>query len=188
MQSRDAVVFALVLLLVLVVIYQCAAPCAPPVSVSGGGAPHPHGGKPGRLYSKGFDGFASPPGRTPPPPPRNHEAAHEAERAAWLASGGDGAFDSASGAPPGGEYSEVVARDLVVDERMRENHRRWVAEMKPWSGTSTTVDDLNEALEASTHFVGLRRPQGGVPVENPLQLTEQGPETFARNARFNFRG
>ena len=49
------------------------------------------------------------------------------------------------------------------------------------------VDDMDEALEASAHFTGLRRPQSVVQ-HNPLQLTERDSSTFASNPKFNFRG
>jgi hypothetical protein len=89
-------------------------------------------------------------------------------------------------AQPNINYSGYIT-DLVVDPRTRDNHRRWAEEMKPWSGTAMMVDDLNEAMEASTDFVGLRRPQA-ITQFNPLQLTERDTHTFSSNARFNFKG
>jgi molecular chaperone Hsp33 len=44
-----------------------------------------------------------------------------------------------------------------------------------------------EAMEASTHFQGLRRPQAIVQ-HNPHQVTENDTNTFASNAKFNFKG
>jgi hypothetical protein len=87
---------------------------------------------------------------------------------------------------PGIDYSGYIT-DLVVDPRTRDNHQRWAEEMKPWSGTAMMVDDLDEAMEAGTDFVGLRRPQAIVQ-HNPLQLTERDTNTFSSNAKFNFKG
>jgi len=89
-------------------------------------------------------------------------------------------------AQPAIDYSGFIT-DLVVDPRTRDNHQRWAEEMKPWSGTAAMVDDMDEAMEASTHFVGLRRPQAIVQ-HNPLQLTERDTHTFSSNPKFNFRG
>lgn len=96
-----------------------------------------------------------------------------------------GGPDEDEGAPAIDYGSYVV--DLVVDPRTRENHQRWVEEMKPWSGVAMTVDDLEEAMEASTDFQGLRRPQAIVQY-NPTQLTERDTATFAVNNKFNFKG
>lgn len=124
----------------------------------------------------------------------------EAEREAWYASDAStdafasdpamasGRADDATfgGAAEGMDYSRYTT-DQVVDPRMRENHRKWVEEMGPWSGSTRNIDNLDEAMEASSHFLGLRRPQM-VPVDNPTQVTELGPEHYAGNAKFNFRG
>lgn len=89
-------------------------------------------------------------------------------------------------AQPNIDYSGYIT-DLVADPRTRENHQRWAEEMKPWSGTAMTVDNMDEAMEAGVDFVGLRRPQG-VQQNNPHQLTERDSNTFAGNAKFNFKG
>jgi hypothetical protein len=125
----------------------------------------------------------------------------DAEREAWYSSGADvetfatdpssgnySADPSSSGDPSGMDYARYTT-DSIVDPRMRENHRKWVEEMGPWSGSlrPNDVDDMNEALEASTHFSGLRRPQQ-VPVDNPTQVTELGPEHYSGNGKFRFNG
>ena len=89
-------------------------------------------------------------------------------------------------AQPSIDYSGYIT-DLVADPRTRENHQRWAEEMKPWSGTAMTVDNMDEAMEASTDFIGLRRPQS-IGQNNPLQLTERDGNTFSSNAKFNFKG
>jgi hypothetical protein len=89
-------------------------------------------------------------------------------------------------AQPALDYDSFIT-DLVLDPRARENQRRWVEEMQPWSGTAMMVDDMEEAMEASTDFIGLRRPQAIVQY-NPLQLTERDANTFVHNPKFNFRG
>jgi hypothetical protein len=76
--------------------------------------------------------------------------------------------------------------DQVADPKVRENHKKWVNEIKPWAGTATrTNDDMREAMEASVHFVGLRRPQA-VKQYNPHQVTEVDESTFTGNKKFNF--
>jgi len=84
------------------------------------------------------------------------------------------------------DYGAYVT-DLIIDPRTKDNHRRWVEEMAPWSGTSMTVDDMDEAMEATTDFIGLRRPQP-VAQYNPMMLTERDTWTFIENNRFNFKG
>ena len=84
------------------------------------------------------------------------------------------------------DYSEHIT-NLVVDRRTKDNHKKWVEEMKPWSGTAMTVDNMDEALEASVHFQGLRRPQA-VAQFNQLQVTENDAYTYASNPKFNFKG
>jgi hypothetical protein len=87
---------------------------------------------------------------------------------------------------PSMDYGGYIA-DLIVDPRTRDNHAKWVEEMGPWSGGPMIVDNMDEAMEATTHFVGLRRPQP-VAQYNPLQLTERDTMTFISNNKFNFRG
>ncbi len=86
----------------------------------------------------------------------------------------------------GSDYGGYIA-DLIIDPRTRENHSQWVSEMGPWSGGPLIVDNMDEALEADIHFVGLRRPQA-VAVYNPTQQTELGPMNLISNPRFDFRG
>lgn len=84
------------------------------------------------------------------------------------------------------DYNSFVT-DLVADSRTRENHRRWAEEMKPFSGRIRSVDNMDEAMEASIHFQGLRRPQP-VAQHNPLQITEVDANTLSGNKKFNFQG
>lgn len=86
---------------------------------------------------------------------------------------------------PGIDYDRYVT-DLVVGPRMRENHSRWVQEMKPWSQGVLKVDTLE--VENYLPFTGLRRPQP-VAQYNPLQLTEVDTYDLARGANeFRFQG
>jgi hypothetical protein len=87
-------------------------------------------------------------------------------------------------ASPAIDYGSFIT-DLVSDPRTRDNHRRWVEEMKPWSGTAMKVDDLD--VEPTIDFIGLRRPQAVVQY-NPLQLTEIDTYDLASNKRFDFQG
>lgn len=77
--------------------------------------------------------------------------------------------------------------DLITDDRIRSNHEKWVNEMKPWSGSPMSVDNMDEAMEATTDFIGLRRPQA-VTQCDPFFITERHTDTFAGNAKFNFKG
>jgi len=87
---------------------------------------------------------------------------------------------------PAMDYDSYIT-DTVVDPRTKDNQRRWANEMKPYSGTAMTVDNLDEAMEACTHFTGLRRPQCVVQ-DNPLQITERDCDTFRHNKKFYFQG
>jgi len=85
------------------------------------------------------------------------------------------------------DYNTQVT-DLVADDRMREGQEKWYKEMKPWSAVAMTVDNLDEAMEASTNFIGLRRPQ---PVlqsndDSDWQRTERDTSTFINNPKFIF--
>lgn len=128
----------------------------------------------------------------------------KAERTAWFMSGelGHTSFDNEQVFDPaaaittwhatkegmngGMDYGSYIT-DLISDPRTRENHGRWVDEMKPWSGTSQKVDTLDEAMEATLNFQGLRRPQP-VAQYNPMMLTEVDADILAVNKKFNFQG
>ena len=156
------------------------------------------------------DGFRQPPfWRSPKGLDRYHrsgasmkpEMIAEAEREQWYAAAGTdqaGHFNTELVQDPAKEtfqyhtpnqaidYGSYIT-DLIVDPRTKDNHERWVEEMKPWSGTAMAVDDLEEAQEATVDFIGLRRPQAVVQY-NPLQLTERDTYTLSGNAKFNFKG
>ncbi len=88
---------------------------------------------------------------------------------------------------PGMDWSTYTA-DLIVDPRMRENHRRWVEEMKPWSGVSKKVDTLEVANY--TDRTGIKAFSWRPPAQhNPLQLTEVDAHDFAKSFKsFRFNG
>ena len=98
------------------------------------------------------------------------EAEHAFDQAAEITEH----FDTSK---PASDYVGMVT-DSILDSRARDNHKKWVEEMLPWSGTASTVDDLD--VEPQIHFVGLRRPQA-VAQYNPLFITEIGPEDLAVN-------
>jgi hypothetical protein len=75
----------------------------------------------------------------------------------------------------------------VLDPRAVENHAKWAESMIPWAGVSTSPDTLDEVLEATTNFIGLRRPQP-IAQYNALQVTERDTMTFLGNHKFNFQG
>ena len=83
-------------------------------------------------------------------------------------------------------YDDRLA-STVLDGRSVENHRKWVESVKPWSGTATTVDTVDEAMEASISFVGLQRPRP-VAQHNALQLTEIDYTHLMGNSDFRFTG
>jgi hypothetical protein len=136
-------------------------------------------------------------------PPANPEAVAEHEQAEWLAAAeadGTGDFDVSLGhdlqldsfqyhqTMPALDYNTMIT-DELLGPREKENHEKWVSEMKPWSTTAKTVDNMDEALEASTPFVGLRRPQAvRTNTGKSLQVTELDANTFAKNSKFNFLG
>jgi len=123
----------------------------------------------------------------------------EAERQDWYsATDADsvGAFNPESGREgftdvmqphtpePKMDYDGYVT-DLIADPRMRDNQRRWVEEMKPWSGTPRAVDKLE--MDVYVPFVGLQRPQAVVQY-NPMMLTEIDSGDLAVNKPFRFTG
>lgn len=85
------------------------------------------------------------------------------------------------------DYNTQVT-DLVADDRMREGQEKWYKEMKPWSAVAMTVDNLDEAMEASTNFIGLRRPQAVLQSndDSDWQRTERDTSTFINNPKFIF--
>lgn len=205
MKCQDALLIALTLALVLVLVYQCGGGAAGAcTAVAGGSAQSNFGGPP--IPAPGLRKPAAapaPPAAKAGPeatPEATPEQAAEAERELWYAASeadAAGGFDSAlaqdaqadpfqyHAAAPSIDYGDYT-KSLIIDERMAQNHAAWVKEMKPFSGVAMRVDDLDEASEASTEFLGLRRPQP-VAVNNPLQLTERDESTYAKNPSFRFR-
>lgn len=224
MKSNDAILVALLVVLVIIVAYQgsgwmkgrggsCdgfAADSAGPLHQQDLPRRHKLNKQLDSIRGHRHDGYNQVPlWRQPHGLDRYHRSgAHlrpehfaEAEREQWFAAteaDRSGSFNTELSqdaqtdtmqyhtAQPGIDYSGYIT-DLVVDPRTRDNHQRWAEEMKPWSGTAMMVDDMSEALEATTHFTGLRRPQAIVQ-HNPLQLTENDTHTFSSNAKFNFKG
>ena len=87
----------------------------------------------------------------------------------------------------GSDYSTYL-ENQVVDHKMRANHNNWTSDMQKYSGVARSVDNMDEAMEASTHFTGLRRPQSIKQSGNSLFITEVDSKTYAKNPKFNFRG
>ena len=195
---------------------SAAVTAASPVNANTASAPTPSPSpNPGPQHKK-WPFPWNPHGPRPTPPPRqwpnsnlsqrglsqsgvDRDRIADAEREAWYAADADvekfatdpaaasHTADSVIGGDSGGLDYVRYTTDMIVDPRMQENHRKWVEEMGPWSGALRNVDNLDEALESSTHFTGLQRPQA-VPVYNPTQVTELGPEIFAGNHKFRFNG
>ena len=84
------------------------------------------------------------------------------------------------------DYNEHIT-DLVVDPKTRQNHKAWAKEMRPYSGTARTVDNMDEAVEQGIHRTGLGRHQS-VEQHNPLQVTELDPSHLPSSRAFRFNG
>ena len=134
-----------------------------------------------------------------PPVHMTPEAAAERERSAWYDSvqqanvegfnpervhdmGTDTMQYHAS--VPAIDYDSYVT-DQIIDKRMLENHRKWVSDLKPYTGTPTKIDDLDPGNYID--FRGLRRPQA-VAQYDPLFVTEIDTKSLANNKKFNFQG
>jgi hypothetical protein len=85
---------------------------------------------------------------------------------------------------PAIDYDKYIV-DLVADPRVKQNHEKWLEEMKPWTGATMKVDNLD--IEPYIDFIGLRRPQA-VAQYNPMQITEADTWDLIQNPKFNFRG
>jgi hypothetical protein len=86
---------------------------------------------------------------------------------------------------PKGDYNSYV-KSLVADERLQDNHNKWVNEMLPWSGTARNVDNIDEAMANSLSFVGLRRPQAILQSSDALFQTELDTSDLINNKPFRF--
>lgn len=84
---------------------------------------------------------------------------------------------------PKGDYNSYV-ESLVADDRLRDNHRKWVSEMLPWSGVAKKVDTLD--IGDYVNFVGLRRPQAVVQDAAALLKTEVSASDLINNKPFRF--
>jgi len=217
MDTNDSIIIALLVAILLVVIYNgmpkglrnhFTGSNGPAIHLDGPGVVNPYPALHRQLEaSRGrrHDGYNQTPAWR-----RQHHRDHyapqpeqiaEAERGQWLAAteaNSTGGFDTEltqdmqtdtmqyHTAQPSMDYGGYIT-DLIADPRTRENQARFASDMKPFSGGALKVDDLDEAMEASTHFQGLRRPQALVQ-HNPHQVTENDTNTFASNAKFNFKG
>jgi hypothetical protein len=73
--------------------------------------------------------------------------------------------------------------DMIVDDRIRQNHNDWVSEVTPWAGTATIIGATEFSAGDYLNFQGLRRPRG-VKQEDPWQITEIDEEQLADNKPF----
>ena len=220
MESKPAVLFALVIVLILVGAYVLVGQKKKAgegyVAYTGAVVPKPYQGSTFNPYTvlnkklstvRGYrnDGYNQTPFYRRP---RGIDAYHQAgatvkpeqiaaaERSAFYAptvAAGAGTFNperahegftDTDDNVPGIDYDSYIT-DLVVDPRTRDNHRKWVEEMKPWSGVAMKVDNLE--MDNYVDFIGLRRPQAVVQY-NPMQLTEIDTNDLSSNSKFNFRG
>jgi hypothetical protein len=147
-----------------------------------------------------------------PPPHSEHHSAREhfykygghsspekfanAERAAWAVSNAEestGHYDTERGdaqshtSQPVLDYNGMIT-GAIADSGMQAKHANWVGEVKPYSRTLLMVDNMDEALEQSTHRVGLTRYNlQPVAVINPLMQVE-GSDLGKENKTFRFLG
>ena len=214
MNTDDAIIIALLVAILIVVLYYNGMPGyrsrftgsnGPAIHLDAPGVVNPYPALHRQLEAKRgrrHDGYNQTPAKqkqhhSSP----THEQISEAERGQWLAAteeNSTGAFNTELAqdaqtdtmqyhtAQPSMDYGGYIT-DLIADPRTRENHARFAADMKPFSGGALKVDDLDEAMEAGTHFHGLRRPQAVVQ-HNPHQITENDTNTLASNPKFNFKG
>jgi hypothetical protein len=136
--------------------------------------------------------YGAPPASQNPSLDHADRIAH-AERAVWSPAGPAVAGHVAPGetAHSGGatyDYGAVLT-EQVADARMADNHRKFVKELKPFTGAGGRMRDNHEEAfsQSAIPWVGLRRPQA-VPQYNPTQLTEADHTTYADNKKFNFKG
>lgn len=135
------------------------------------------------------------------------EELHKAERAAWFSArdaGKRATFDTERmyntedltmqehETEPQINWQDSLI-DLVADKRIRENQRKWNAEVQPWNTTWLKVDDIDEAsvfgLGGPGNAQGLYTfSRGGVNVHNPMFLTDVGPTEFSVMKPFRFNG
>jgi len=213
MNTDDGIIIALLVAILLIVILCCNGMPGYRSHFTGGG-PAIHYSEAGNPYpalhrqleatrGRRHDGYnQTPTWKKQHNSTLTHEQVSEAERGQWLAAtekNSTGAFNTElaqdtqtdtmqyHSAQPSMDYGGYIT-DLIADPRTRENHSRFADEMKPFSGGALKVDDLDEALEAGTHFHGLRRPQAIVQKKTAHQLTEVDASILSSNAKFNFKG
>lgn len=126
------------------------------------------------------------------------EALAAAEQQAWAPSSSTAAprYDVLKGRSPGSDLTQQLGNyqegdwgqqltDLALDSRTREQHRKWVDEVGPFSQGAFSVDNLDEAVamaqprQGITAFRALALPQGPYS----MQLTELDSNQY--NAQFN---
>lgn len=136
------------------------------------------------------------------------EQLHKAERAAWFKARDQSqrsGFDTERmmdtsdltmqehDSSPAINWQDALV-DLVADKRVRENQAKWEAEMQPFNTTWLKVDDMDEAsvfgLGGPGNAQGLYTfSRGGVNVDNPMFLTDVGPDEFSQmKSAFRFNG
>jgi hypothetical protein len=134
------------------------------------------------------------------------EQLYKAERASWFAARDarkSAGWDPEKGTEIGDQIQHEHATepgldwqdsliDLIADPRLRENQRKWNAEMDPFNSTWLKVDDSDEIT-----MYGLGIPRQGIayamgsappPVYNPFFLTELDPTLASVVKPFRFQG
>lgn len=135
-----------------------------------------------------------------PPATRNGsymspERLAEAEQSAWAPYSASATphYDVMKGRYPGSDLTQQLGQyqegdwaqqisDLALDPRTREQHRKWVDEVGPYSQTAFSVDNLDEAVAMAQPRVGITAFRALTPAQSSctLQLTELDAEQHAQ--------
>ena len=187
MQSNEAILVVLLMVLILAVVFQGKLFGQGPGQEESGDYPGPD--YPGPDYpGPGYPGPGYPgPGYIRPPQTLQRSVENEQQRE-WLVGGGmDGPF----AAPPPFDYNHSLV-DLVATEGMKKQHSAWADEVGPKSQTAMKVDSIDEASTLSAYNgYGINAfRMASPPQNNPLMVTEHGPEDYAaqRTRPYSFNG
>jgi hypothetical protein len=199
MQSSEAILIVLLVVLILVVAYQGYSYAQS--KKEGYVMPARAGGRP--PSSESFSG-PRPVRESMERGPTTSMNLDQAQRQAWQeatspGSGGNydpgqdcSAADSLAqhhASSPGINYQDALI-DTVADKRMRAQHANWHSEVAPMSQTSSTVDNMDEAAAMSLPRQGILAFRYSAPSQyNPHQITDQDAASFRQHATsFSFGG
>lgn len=195
MQPSEAILIAILVVLVLVVVYQ---------GYQASKGKNKSGFTPSIPASTCSGGEDAPDPAQKQIPSGAQQSLADAQREAWYqmtANGGNGDFDPSKGGSPGAEleqfhkpapginYQDALI-DSVADGRMRAQQKNWYSEVGPKSQTSMAVDTMDEAATMSAvPRQGITAFRFNAPTQNnPLFVTDQDKSQYARQATNFFIG